>query len=82
MAKTPKMGRASIFRDKADGIRVQGIITKQGGKDFEVARENLRELYERVIGEAPTAVSDADVIEYMARGWEQTKLYLVKHSRA
>lgn len=70
------MGRHSIFRGKKNGVRVQGIITKIGGVKFEAAREQLGLLYFRVRGENATVVSDADVIEYMARGAAETRKYL------
>lgn len=74
MAKT--RGRASIFRGKEHGVRVQGIITKTGGQKFESERKALATLYEAILGRAPTGVSDADVIEYMARGGVDTRRYL------
>ena len=75
MAKA-KRGRASIFRGKDGGIRVQGIITKIGGTKFEAARSQLSQLYFDVHGAWPKTVSDADVIEYMARGFAGTRSYL------
>jgi hypothetical protein len=70
------MGRASIFREKDGGDRVQGVITRRGAQAFEWKRQELAALYERIMGRAPTTVSDADVIEFMARGEKETKLYL------
>jgi hypothetical protein len=64
----PKAGRASIFRGKADGVRVQGILTKRGARAFEQTRRSLAKLYQQVTGSKPAAVSDADVIEYLAIG--------------
>lgn len=78
MAKTPKMGRHSIFRGKEDGYRVQAIITKVGGTKFEQARAQLTLLYGRVVGVNPASVSDADVVEFLARGAEDTERYLRK----
>ena len=71
-----KMGRRSIFRGKADGYRVQAIITKVGGQRFERARRGLAALYERVYGVAPATISDADLVEALARGEEETEAYL------
>jgi hypothetical protein len=71
-----KRGRASMFRGKEDGVRVQGLITKTGGAKFELARRALGDLYSEVYGVRPTTVSDADVIEYMARGKDGTRAYL------
>lgn len=70
------MGRASIFRGKDDGVRIQGLITRRGGEYFELHRERLRKLYRRVMGQDPTTVSDADVIEYLSRGPVDTMQYL------
>jgi len=76
------MGRASIFRGKEDGVRVQGIITAIGGDKFEQHRDKLRALYKRIMGQEPTTVSDADVIEYLARGAVETLHYLQDQKRA
>jgi len=76
MAKTPTRGRASIFRGKEDGVRIQGLITKTGGAKFERMRRALALLYTEVVGTKPATVSDADVIEYMARGHDDTIAYL------
>ena len=81
MAKTPTMGRASIFRGKEDGVRIQGLITKRGGQEFEKARRELALLYQDVTGRAVKTVSDADVIEYLARGTEDTQEYLRRHAK-
>ena len=80
MAK-PATGRASIFRGKDDGVRVQGILTKTGGACFEGARARLRATYQRAVGEAPRSVSDADVIEFLARGETNTEHYLRANNR-
>lgn len=70
------MGRHSIFRGKMDGVRVQGILTKAAGKKFDQARKALEKLVVEVRGEAPTVVSDSDVIEFLARGEKDTREYL------
>lgn len=75
------MGRASIFRGKAKGVRVQGILTQHGGRAFEQTRRSLAKLYRDVTGRPAKGVSDADVIEYMAIGEERTVEYL-EHLRA
>ncbi len=75
MAKTPAaMGRRAIFRGKDGGRRVQAIITKVGGKAFEARRKELATL----AGWKPDDVSDADTVEYMARGEAATRAYLGK----
>lgn len=67
------MGRPSVFQPK-DGARVQGVLTKTGADRFEVARRKLSTLAPHV-----RIVSDADVIEYLARGEEITKAYIAAH---
>lgn len=67
-----KLGRQSIFRDKKGGSRVQGVMTKAGTRAFANARKRLATLADR----EPENVSDADVIEFMARGEAETVLYL------
>ena len=66
------MGRRAIFRGKENGVRVQAIITKNGGRWFEEARKRLAKL----VGAQAADVSDADTVEYLARGDENTRLYL------
>lgn len=58
------MGRASIFRNKRGGKRVQGLLTKVGADAFRSQRRILATLTKRRVRD----VSDADVIEYLARG--------------
>lgn len=78
MAKAPRVGRDSIFRGKAGGKRIQGIITKTGASEFARHRRELHALYTEVTGTAPNSVSEADVIEFMARGADGTRKYLEK----
>jgi hypothetical protein len=66
------MGRASIFRDKKGGDRVNGVLTPRGSVRFELHRRKLA----RLVGQDPEQVSDADVIEYMVRGEKETLAYL------
>lgn len=79
MPKQPTTGRASIFRGKADGVRVQGILTKKGGEAFERSRRDLEKLHKQVTKRTPATVSDADVIEYLALGEDATIAYLEMH---
>lgn len=74
MAQTTngRMGRPTIFRDKEDGDRVQGIISKRGSTCFENARHELARLAKLEARQ----VSDADTIEYLARGEQETRRYL------
>lgn len=68
------MGRASIFRDKKGGDRVHGVLTPRGSVRFELHRRKLAKLVAR----DPEDVSDADVVEYMARGEQETRAYLAE----
>ena len=68
---TTRMGRPSIFPNKKGG-RVQGGLTDVGSKQFNVARGRLADL----AGWKVKDVTDADTIEYLARGHEETKRYL------
>lgn len=72
------MGRWSIFRDKVKDVdhRVQGILSDVGRSSFERQREALGRLYQAVMGRAATTVSDADTIEFLARGELDTRHYL------
>ena len=65
-------GQVSIFRNKSGGDRVQGHITPAGSARFEAARSRLAKL----AGRDREHVSDADVIEYLARGEAATRAYL------
>ncbi len=72
---TKRIGRASIFtnpdgRPKVD--RVNGVITAAGSVRFELHRKQLGKL----VGLDPEQVSDADVVEYMARGEAESRKYL------
>jgi hypothetical protein len=71
------MGRRSIFRGKEGGVRVQAIITKIGGQKFERARKRLAEL----AGWASKDVSDADTVEFLARGEAETMAYIEVHGK-
>jgi hypothetical protein len=75
MATKHAGGRASIFEGKAGGDRVQGDITKRGAQQFEAARRRLTKLAE---WKRPNPVSDADVIEFLARGEAETLRYLAR----
>lgn len=66
------MGRQSVFRGKKGGQRIQGLVTRRGGECFEGARRDLARLTQR----EPTQISDADVIEFLARGTANTRDYL------
>jgi hypothetical protein len=74
------IGRASIFRGKEGGLRVQGILTRKGGAQFERHRKGLAKLHKQVTGREPAVVSDADVIEYLCFGDEVTAIVLERHA--
>jgi hypothetical protein len=63
-------GHASLYRGKKDGVRIQGILTPQGGVAFEQARRRIAEMHQRTVN----ATSDADVVEFLARHWTETLL--------
>ena len=69
-------GHRSIFRDKKGGDRLHGIVTKVGSAKFELHRARLALLASRT----PDEVSDADTIEYLARGEADTRAYLKAHT--
>lgn len=73
---TPTTGRASIFRGKGNGVRVQGLLTEKGGRALEKHRKELAAIVKEATGTRPTTVSDADVIEYLARGYMETWMQL------
>ncbi len=64
----PLTGRMSIFRNKAGGARVQGLLTKDGVRAFNTHRTRLAKMAGRDVAH----VSDADVIEYLSRGRDAT----------
>lgn len=67
-----RMGRPTIFSPKQ--IRIQGVVSPDGGRRFERARRALA----RLVGWKPAQVSDGDTIEFLARGEEGTAAYLTK----
>jgi len=66
------MGRPSVFRDKQGGARVQGMLTKQGIVAFNLRRKELAKLMSREAKQ----ITEADVIEWLARGDANTRDYL------
>ena len=68
-------GNVSIFRNKDGGDRYQGILTKVGSQRFEAARALLGAL----VGRPTKKVSDADTIEFLARGKAATEAYLAEN---
>lgn len=73
MAKALRRGGfPSIFHDKRKGSRYQGVLTKIGSEQFERERKALASL----AGKPIDKVTDADVMEAMARGGKNTVLYL------
>lgn len=63
-----KMGRPSIFPG-AKSERVQALISKIGKQKFEGQRRRLATLAHLRVGQ----VSDAAVVEYLARGDAETR---------
>ena len=73
-------GRRSIFRgkDKSIGIEARGL-TRHGYTKFKQARATLVRLartHAPSLFSTRTEASDADVIEYLARGHDDTVAYL------
>lgn len=66
-------GRLSIFGSKADGVQVHGVISKVGSQRFERERKKLAAIYLDVIGKKPAVISDADTVEFLARGVAETR---------
>ena len=77
MSKRPLEGLPSIFRgkDRLTG-RVQGLLTRFGRARVEAARKPLAKL----TGRKASTISQGDLIEYLARGDENTKAYLAGKS--
>jgi hypothetical protein len=77
------MGRNSIFRPKPKDIdhRVQGLLTEIGRIAFEQHRKDLDALFFKVMKRKAASVSDADVIEYLARTPIESLKYLNKMKR-
>lgn len=75
MAEMKRRGRVAVFLNP-DGTpktaRVNGVITDDGHACFEEQRAALG----RLLGWEAARVSDADVVEYMARGEKRARKYL------
>jgi hypothetical protein len=72
MAK--RAGRKSVFRDKMidgklTGGRIHGVLSSRGRERFEAHRDKLGAIAIR----PSSAVSDGDVVEYLARGVTETR---------
>jgi hypothetical protein len=67
-------GSRSVFtgKTKDSKFRVQGLLTPDGMDAFERSRARLSRLVDRDV----KLISDADVIEYLARGEMATLRYL------
>jgi len=72
----PTFGRPSIFRGKDGGTRLQAVITPAGTVRFEQARARLAKLASWEV----ERVSNADVIEYLARGDKDTRAYIADNT--
>lgn len=72
-----RMGRPAVFRDKVKDVahRVVGFLSVEGRAAFERERKRLGMLYQEIMGRE-ISVSDADTIEYLARGASKTRTYL------
>jgi hypothetical protein len=77
------MPRVSIFgtgeKDKTDNrLWVRGNMTREGMREFNRARKALGELFRRISGRDPAAVSDADTAEFLARGVEDSTAFIIR----
>ena len=63
-----------MFRGKQGGKRYQGNLTKIGSREFETMRRRAQILFHAVTGFEVKA-SDADTIEFLARGEADAKDY-------
>jgi hypothetical protein len=64
-----KAGRKRIYMGDGPAHRVQGGLTWEGARAFEYWRDMLAEAYKAIVGvDKAGGVSDADVIESLARG--------------
>ncbi len=70
------MSCGNVFKGKATERKVQGIMTELGWRRFEVARRQLGAIYMSVVGRELARVSDGDVVEFLARGEDETRRYL------
>ncbi len=72
-----RMGRPAVFRDKVKDVahRVVGFLSVEGRASFERERKRLGMMYHEITGRE-ISVSDADTIEYLARGAAKTRHYL------
>lgn len=67
-------GRRSIFRGKRHVV--SGLVTNEGRTQFRAAERRLRVVYKEVFGAYPPSVSAGDVVEFLARGEQETRRYL------
>lgn len=79
---SPFKERPTVFAGKDPKNRLQGIITDRGMEAFEKARARLQRLYARIMGRPLLPhPSDADTIEYLARGSSETRTELFKRRK-
>lgn len=76
-----RTGRPAVFRDKVKDVehRVVGFLSVEGRKCFERERRRLTLMYQEIVGRE-IAVSDADTIEFLARGAAETRSYLKREN--
>lgn len=65
-------GRRSVFRHKVGGRRLQGLVTKHAVERFETHRRALAIVADRDVED----LTDADVLEFLIRGDDDTRAYL------
>lgn len=70
------MGRPSLFaRDPETKRRVQGYLSEDAARKFDAARARLAAIARQETGQSWT-VSDAETLEFLARGEKDTRRYL------
>ena len=69
------IGRPCLFPNKMGGKQVHGFITRFGKRAFDRQRVQLGRLYLAVTGRRAPRISDADVIEFLARGDANTRAF-------
>ena len=76
MTKKKKSGRPSLFASgHVKEYSVRGRLTQTAGAAFEHQRDCLRDLYLEVTGTMVDTISDAEVLEFLVRGTQNTRAF-------
>ena len=71
MTPAPKTGRPSLFRYKDRTRPRKGYFSKEGHRGVDQAKSRVSHL----VGWPVTAISDSDVLEFLARGEKASLKY-------